>query len=321
MEFVAGTEAPSAPRYGWFNALCALLGGSIVAYLPLIVVAFVLDGALHVLPANTPSDPGVGWPWRIDGAWAACADLGPLLCTAALLAAGIGFYVGSRVGHPTARWPIVVCAAVVGWIPVAQGGRPGLLGVSGGLGFVAMWWTTRMTAAMPRPRLPAPIRPRVAAAAVAGAAVSLGAVSVAYGALHPVRVEVFIQPAAATLHNGRTPRFPISVFNDGPLTVRIRGVSLAASPDLRLARLEREGPQTEGPTIDSLYSPAGTPRIPSRGELQLWLTLSGPTACIAMPETVSALDVHLSVAGVDRTQRVHLAPNALVVNCRVSRHR
>ena len=136
----------------------------------------------------------------------------------------------------------------------------------------------------------------------------------------PVRVGVFTQPATATLHHGRTPRFPISVFNDGPLTVRIRGVSLAAIPDLRVARLEREGPRTEGPTIDSLYSPAGSPQIPSRGQLQLWLTLAGPTGCIAMSETVSALDVHLSVAGLDRTQRVRLGPSALEVNCRASRH-
>jgi hypothetical protein len=318
---VAGIESSPPPRYGWLRALGALLGGSIIAYFGLFVFAFVLGVVVHMLPGTLPEEPGVGWPWRIDGAWSALADLGPLLLTGALVAAGVGFYVGPRVGHPTARWPIVLCATLVGWVPIAQSGRGGLLPVSGGLAFVAMWWTTRKTSEMPRWRLPAAaISPRVALTAVVAAVIALAAVSIAYSTLHPVRVASFSPPETATLFHGKTDRFPVPIYNEGPLPIRILAVSLPPTPGLRLARVERSGPRTEGPTIDSLYSPAGMPQVPSGAELSLWLTLTGPTDCIAAAQTVAALDVHVAVAGLDRSQRVRLGPHGLQVNCRPSHH-
>jgi hypothetical protein len=320
MQHVAETQVPSAPRYGWFSALGALLAGSIVAFFPLLAVAFALGVVVHILPGSTPADPGRGWPWRIDGAWSAFADLGPLLFTGGVVAAGIGFYVGSRTGRRTARWPIALCATLVGWIPITQGGHNGLLGVSGGLAFLAMWWTTRKTSEMARPELPTKTHQRIAVAAAATGTLTLAAVSLAYGTLHPIRADFSSVPAtAATLHGGKTDRFPVTIYNQGPLPVRILAVSLSPTPDLRLARVELLGPRREGPTIDSLYSPLRTPTISTTGDLTLWLTLTGPSRCNGMTETLSALDVRVAVAGLNRVQRVLLGPTPVQVNCRPAR--
>ncbi len=314
---IGRTDLPAVPRYGWLSALGALLGGSIGAYLGLFSLAFVFGVVVHVLPGNAPPGPGpgVGWPWRIDGTWAAFADLGPLLVTGAVLAWAIGWFVEPHAAHPPARWPIALCAALVGWVPISQNGRAGLLGVSGGVGFLAMWWTTRKTSEMVRPRLPRASHPRVAIAVAAAMATALAAASVSFAALHPLSLGTFVPAGAATLHNGRTDRFPISIYNLGPLPVRVVGVSISPTPGLRVVRVERPGPRTEGPTIDSLHSPAGTPRIPSAGELDLWLTLAGPARCLAAM-TVEAVDLRFVVAGVRRTQRVRFGPNALSVRCR-----
>ncbi len=314
---IARADLPIVPRYGWLSALGALLCGSIGAFLGLFALAIVFGVVVHVLPGSVPggSGPGVGWPWRIDGAWAALADLAPLLVSGALLASSIGWFVEPHAAHLPARWPIALCATLVGWIPISQTGRSGLLGVSGGVAFLAMWWTTRKTSEIVRPRLPRVTHTRIAIAVAGLIATALAAASVSYAALHPLSVGAFAPAGVATLHNGRTDRFPISIYNLGPLPVRILGVSISPSSDLRLVRVERSGPRTEGPTIDSLYSPAGTPRIPSAGELDLWLTLTGPAHCLGMAPTVEALSVQLVVAGIRRTQRAKLRPSALVVRC------
>jgi hypothetical protein len=317
MERVGPAQVPlTPPRYGWFSALGALLAGSVGAYVGLFGLDIGFGAILHVLPGGGPAGPvpGAGWPWRIDGAWAVLADLGPLLVSAILVATLIAWFVEGRVARPTARWPIVLCATLVGWVPV-EGGRAGLLGVSGGLAFVAMWWTTHQTAAIPRPRLPGTRHPRFAATVAGFLIVGLAAASVSYGALHPIRADVFTSPETTSLHDGRTDRFPISIYNEGPVAIRILGVSLSPRSDLRVARLERSGPRTEGPTIDSLFSPAGTPRVPGGGEVDLWLTLSGPAECAGMTETLDTLDVRLVVAGLTRVQQVGLGPDALSVTC------
>lgn len=296
------------------SALAALLAGSIVAFIPLSLVTLGLS-AVHVLPINGdyPSEPGRGWPWRLDGAWAALADLGPLLLAVALVAGGVGFYVGSRTGRRTARWPLALCALLVGWIPVAQGGHAGLLGVGGGFMFLAMWWTTRTTAKMPRPTLPGNRRVLVAIAAVL--AVGLVAVTLSYAVLHPVRAEIATTPTSVSLRDGVSERLPLDLHNEGPLSVRILGLSLHDAPRLRVTRLEREGPRTEGPTIDSLFSPFGRPRIAPGGSHTASLTLAGPARCSGPLDTVGSVDLRLAVAGVHRTRQVALAQPLRVV-CR-----
>ena len=189
--------------------------------------------------------------------------------------------------------------------------------MSGGVGFLAMWWTTRKTSEIVRPRLPGASHPRIAIAVAGVMATALAAASVSYAALHPLSVGAFVPAGAATLHNGRTDRFPISIYNLGPLprTRHRRRVDIAELPACGWFASSGPGPRTEGPTIDSLYSPAGTPRIPSGGELDLWLTLAGPAHCLAAM-TVEAVDLRFVVAGVRRTQRAALRPGALTVNCR-----
>lgn len=313
VESVAHTHAAPPSRYGWMSALGALLAGSIVAFLALFLLELGLS-PLHVLPEGYPAEPGAGWPFRIDGTWSALADLGPLLLGAALIAGGVGLYMSSQTGRRTARWPIALCAIVVGWIPVAQSGRAGLLGVGGGLAFLAMWWTTRATADLHRPDLPGARRLRVVLAALL--AVALLAVSVSYAALHPVRAAaITTDSGAATLHRGISDRAALDLHNTGPLSVRILGLSLPDAPGLRVARLERDGPRTVGPSIEALFSPFGRPRIAPGDERTVWLTLAGPLDCSGSHWSIAAFDVRLAVAGSTRTQRVALT-KPIAVGCR-----
>jgi len=312
VETVAGSRAAAPPEpFGWWRALGALLAGSIVAALGVFAI-LVVAGRLHLLPTDL-ENAGHGWPWRVDGAWSLLADLGPTLAVALLAAAGIALYVGFRVERPVARWPLALCAVLVGWMPVTQGSRPGLLGVSGGAAFLAMWWATHRVAEMPRPA--PPVARRTAAVLATALALALGAVSVSYAALHPVTGRPW--DGSVTLVAGRSDRVPVELENRGPLAARVLGISLVDAPFLRIARLERDGPRTSGPTMDSLFSPLGTPRLAAGADTTVALTLAGPSGCSA---TLRALDVRLAVAGTERTQRVALA-DPLRVACRARTRR
>jgi hypothetical protein len=318
--FDGGRAPVEYKRYGWLGALWAVVAGSIVALAPFVVIGLSIDW-LHLLPFASLSTPGTGWPWRIRGAWTVLADIGPLLAGAGLVAGCIGFYVHSSTGRPAARWPILLCAAVVGWAPIAGGRHTGLLGVSSGLGFLLMWWTTHQAAAMPRPRLPATHR-RPIAVGVGVGLLSLVAASLSYSVLHPIRVGYDGDPGSASLHGGVSDLVPFQVYNDGPLAARLLAVTVPGDPGLlRVSAIEVPGARTTGPTIDSLYVPAGTPRITSGAALSVWLRFRGPTSCAARQQQVlSELDVRLRVAGTDRIQKVELSPAALQIGCRPTPH-
>jgi hypothetical protein len=304
----------SRERYGWGSALWALLAGSLIAFAMLLVLAIALSASsLQVFPTRYPQVPGVGWPWRIDGIWAAVADIGPWLLVGTLVAYGVGLYVGWRTGRTHARWPIALCAILVGWIPLAQDTSAGVLGVGGGLAFFAMWWTTHQVASMPRPRLPGSPRLQIAVGVTLAAA--LTGISVSYAAFHPIRASTSDSPSRVTLRAGLSERFAVFLSNDGPVSARVLGISLTDAPDLRIVRVERDGPRTEGPTIDSLYSPAGRPQIEAGQQRTLWLTIRGPRSCSVVRPTVSALDVALTVAGAHRIQHVPLE-RPMRVGCR-----
>jgi hypothetical protein len=311
-------------RYGWLSALWGLLAGSFVALFPFFAISLMI-GWLHLVPLTFPvAAPGTGWPWRIDGWWSVLADIGPLLLLSTLIAGCVGFYVHGSTGRRAARWPIVLCAALVGWIPIANAHHAGLLGIGTGLGFVAMWWTTRQTADLPRLHLPQSHR-RAFAAGAGIVLVSLTACSLSYGALHPIRAVLSGDPEAATLRNGSSDLLPVQIYDDGPLPARLLGITLPGNPGLGVAAIELPGPLTSGPTIDSLYQPAGTPRIAAGGTISLWLRLSGPPVCLSPTASIDHVDVRFEVAGTGRTQAVILAPEPLQVLCRAvspaGRHR
>jgi hypothetical protein len=314
VQSVAAPVSREPSRYGLGSALWALLAGSLLAFAMLVILAIGLSASpLQIFETRYPQVPGRGWPWRIDGVWAAVADIGPWLLVGTLVAYGVGLYVGWRTGRPRARWPIGLCAILVGWIPLAQGADAGILGVGGGLAFFAMWWTTHKVATVPRPRLPGSPRLRIALGVTLAAA--LTGVSVSYAALHPIRASTSDSPSHVTLRAGLSERLAVFVHNDGPLPARVLRISLADAPDLRIARVERDGPATHGPTSDSLYSPAGHPQITAGRQRILWLTIRGPRSCSLVRPTVTALDVLLTVAGVHRIQHVPLA-RPVHVGCR-----
>lgn len=314
VQSIAAPVSPQPSRYGWASAFWALLAGSLLAFAMLVILAIALSALpLQVLETRYPQVPGWGWPWRIGGIWAAVADIGPWLLAGTLVAFGVGLYVGWRTGRPCARWPIAVCAILVGWIPLAQGTDAGVLGVSGALAFCAMWWTTHKVATVPRPRLPGSPRLRIALGVTLIAA--LTGASVSYAALHPIRASTSDTPSHVTLRAGMSERVPLFLDNDGPISVRVLGISLRNAPELRIARVERDGPRTEGPTIDSLYSPAGKPQLEAGQHQILWLTIRGPRSCPVGRPTLTAFDVSLTVAGVHRIQRVPL-PRPVPVDCR-----
>jgi hypothetical protein len=316
---VDGTRIQSPVNYRWLSAFWALIGGSLLAFAGLIVLAFALSVTpFEIFETYYPQAPGAGWPWPVDGAWAALADVGPLLLVGTAVAVGVAAYVTSVIERPTARWPLGVCAVLVGWIPLAQSRHAGVLGVRGGVAFLAMWWTTHKTATLPRRGVPATRRLRVTLISVV--AVVLTGVSLSYGTLHPIRASVSDDPGSVMLRDGVSARFPLFVSNDGPLAIRIVKLAAHDAPALSLARAEREGPRTQGPSIDSLYSPIRTPRISAGQQQTLWLTLAGPTRCASAPRSLDAIDVRLVVAGLERTQRVRLT-RRLRISCPTTHRR
>jgi hypothetical protein len=304
------TAAREPPPLGWMKALLALLGGSFLAVIPVLALLLV-GGAVGLLPDMSPRESGVGWPWRIEGAWSLLADLGPLLFVATLVAGGVGFYVANRVGEPTARWPIALCATLVGWIPIAHDGNAGLVGASGGLAFFAMWFVTHRSARMPRRRLPGDGRLQLALCAVL--AIGLTATTLSYGALHPLHASASVGPYLP-LRDGRTERVALYVHNEGALPVRVLALSIPAVRDLRVGSIERPGRHSADPSAHS----AGQPTVAAGDGRTLWVTLGAPPNCAGLRETFDAIDVRIAVAGLTRVQRVRL-DEAVRVRCRSAR--
>ncbi len=301
MELASSGASPAPPPElpSWWGTIVAVIAGSIAAWALLIVVALPL-ALLNVIPVG-PSKGHRGWPWRIDGAWSIAADLGPTLAAGIVVASCVAFYMESRTGVRPRRWPLALVAVAVGWLPVTGGAR-GLLAVSGTVAFVAIVFTARRWALAER-------RPlhwtRPAALATLAAGLLLAAVSVSYGALHPLTAEGAANGPHGhwnvALKDGRSGPVTLSLRNRGPLNARIVGVSVPGAPDLRV------GPAPQATTIKpgtdltwaqfSLHTPWCS-RV-SKGSLR----------------TVQDLDFRLRVAGVTRTQRVHLSPPLRVI-CR-----
>jgi hypothetical protein len=299
-------------RPGWWQTLLAVVAGSIIAGAGWLVVIFALSW-VHLLPVTSRELPGAGWPWRIDGAWAFAADLGPMLGVGFAFAAATGMYLDARTGVRSRRWPLAIVAAAVGWF---AGVRHGLVVVSGSAALVAVviaahHWSTaarRAAAAWPRPM----------AVAVALAVLGLGLASVSYSALHPL-VGFDDGSAAVRLSHGRSGIVPVDLASGGPLDARVSAIGLGpggGSTGLRLAAVEVDSGLTSAPTLAGLYRAVGVQTLTPGQHRQLFLTFAA--SCPPRPPSpdwvVSSLVMRLRVAGVERTVGVPLAP-ALRVRC------
>jgi len=218
------------------------------------------------------------------------------------------------------RWPLVLVAALVGWLPLGGGGH-GLLVVSGTAGFAAVVIAARWGSIVPRRHVAWP-GGRVAALAVAS--VGLAAASVSYGALHPLGIRDD-RTITATLRHGRSDRLRLEVENRGPLAARVERIAIVddALPDLpvAIARAALDSGRHIAPTPAGLFRPPRPRRVAPGDSLPVYLTLT-VAACRRSGTTVDLrvreLDIRLRVAGRNRTQRVGLR-RALHVRCDTTR--
>jgi hypothetical protein len=275
--------------------------------------AVTLDRVQSVAVPVSPQASRYGWASAFWALLAASLLAFAMLVILAIALSALPLQVlGTRYPQvPGWGWPWRIGGI---WAAVADIGPWLLVGtlVAYGVGLY-VGWRTHKVATLPRPRLPGSPRLRIALGVTLAAA--LAGASVSYAALHPMRASTSDTPSHVTLRGGTSERFPLFLDNDGPIPARVLGISLRNAPDLRIARVERDGPRTEGPTIDSLYSPAGQPQIEAGHHQILWLTIRGPRACSVVRPTLTAFDVSLTVAGVHRIQRVARA-RPVPVDCR-----
>jgi hypothetical protein len=302
-------------RPGWFRSLFAVLGCSIIAGAGCLVVLLGLS-ALHLVPYGGDA-PDAGWPWHIDGVWAVAADLGPTLAVSFAFAALTSAYLAQSTGVRSVRWPLVLVAATVGWLPLT-GERHGLIDVNGGLALIAVVFAARWWSILPRRRVP---WSRPVAAAVAVGAAALVAASISYGALHPLAASHADGTTTVTLHHGRSQRIRFEVENRGPLTARVEHIAIVADPQLpelpvRVARAEIESGRGTG-----TFKPWHPQRLSPGESAPVYLTLS-VAACrqhdSSVDVLVRALDIRLRALGGTRTQRVRLEHD-MHVRCHATR--
>jgi hypothetical protein len=298
----------------WWQAILSVVAGWILAGLCCAPALFVLD-ALHLAPFGFGDTPGTGWPWRVDGAWAVLADVGPLLATSFVFAGITCWYLTERNGVHARRWPLALVATIVGWLPFHDGDA-GLVAVSGGGAFCIVVIAAHHSSATERRPMP---WSRRLVAALAAAVVVLGAVSVAYGALHPLVLtsasfapSVGVDPPTLKLRDGRPERLTFSLENRGPAAARVLAVALADGHALRL-RVQIGGEDSRA------HAPRFEPRTLEPGQRRwLYAELRYPPcrrSGTRLLVPLKAFDVRLRVAGRERTQRVRL-DEALRVSCR-----
>jgi hypothetical protein len=317
------TGASRAPmRPGWLRSLVAVLGSSILAGVGCGVVLWGL-GALHLVPFGD-EPPGSGWPWRVDGAWAAAADAGPTLAVSFAFAAVTSAYLHEQTGVRSVRWPLVLIAATVGWLPLTGGAGHGLVVVSGVGALAAVVIAARWWSILPRRRMPWS-RPLIAGLALA--VVALGAASVSYGALHPLGVRDTQSSEAVTLRHGRSERLRLDIENRGPLAARVERIAIVEDPVLggrfavRIAGVDVDSGRRVAPTIDGLYKPWRPRRVSPGESMPVYVTLA-VAGCSRRDTTVDLrvreLDIRLRTAGRSSTQRVRLE-RELRVGCEATR--
>jgi hypothetical protein len=299
---------PGAPS--WLRVAGCVIAASVAA-LAVLLVAQALLAALGLLPGNVAEVPGRGWPWRIDGWWAALADLGPLLAAGFLFSAVVFVYLGLATGVRARRWPLALLAGAIGFVPVGSP-DPGYLVVSGWLAFIAVVLLTRHEAL--RARRPIRWSPALAAIAAAGT-VAVTATSLSYGLLNPLTLTMpdGVGPSV-NLRDGRSKELAFMLENRGAVSARVLAVSLVEGGPIGVLRAEADLPDGVVVPSDAPARPLAGTRVAPRGGMSWGSLTLGSAACSgrgggsvsAWP--VSALDVRLRVAGTVHTQRLRLSP-------------
>jgi hypothetical protein len=318
---------PVAPRpLGWMRTTGAVVLGFLVATVATILAALPLD-ALHLLPLNTDLARGQGWPWTIHGPGSLIADAGPLVGLSLVLAACTAWYLATPDNPAVPRWPIALTSVVVGWLPLV--GPRGLLGASTGFAFAVTIVVARRVSTMERGRRWFSRRTRIVMAL--GAAAGLAALTLGFGALNPltIRASGSLNADRTLVHGIPARRISLQLGNRGPFTAQVLGATLAGeTAGVHLLRVDVDKPHARAHTMDELFTPIrGLALHPGR-EQPAFLVVSragcpgGPVAVggatplsHAVLATVSAVDVRLRVAGVERTQRVWI-PGGLRLGCR-----
>jgi hypothetical protein len=271
MSAVATTRTDLRPT--WLQSAGAVIGGMVFGYL-LSLVWYLPLGMAGVIPLVEDTRTGHGWPWAVDDAWSLAANIGPLLLAGVCLALGIESFTVKWTGVQPQRLPLVIAAALLGWLPFGVG-NSGLLGATGLVAFVGMVWVTREYSVRER----TPWRwTRTRAWSVAATAVVLTAATVSFGLLHPFSVELDItQPQV----KGDEVTFGLFVHEDGPLRGHVRAIEV---PGQTVVRAEIES--------DAHF-----------GSQYVRLTLAAAHGCVTAP--IDELLVRGDVAGRNVTQSVH----------------
>lgn len=301
-------DEPGPERVGWWQAILAVFAASVITTIGCALVVALL-GAAHLMPDGFGDAPGNGWPWRIGGLWAFFADLGPMLAVGFVFAGLTCWYLTLCNGVHSRRWPLVLVAAAVGWVPL-NGDLHGLLVMSGPAAFCVLVIAARAWSATERRPMP---WSKALLAGILTASFALVAISVSYGTLHPLAMQYGGYPLAVKLREGRSAPLDFALQNRGPAAARVMSFGLVDAGGLRLAGAQVGGEPGRYGTLR--FSPR---TLKPGAVLEVYLKLSYP-ACRRSGTralwTLRAFDVRLRVAGAERTQRVVL-DDALRVSCR-----
>lgn len=273
--------ALAAPRLylpGWGRSFCAVVLGMLFAGITTSILQTGLADALEWPDVWTPGGLGVGWPWRVDGAWSLAADLGPALFFGAVFAWGAQIILGAQEGVTALRPSIVLTAAA---LVLLTRGASELVALNLPV-MVALIIVVRLRAG--RPRSSVRWTWKLAAMALV-ACCALAVATVSYGRMNALSAES-------------------ADVSDSHVTIPLRGIG---SDIVNLISV-RVPDAPDGVTV-GVWNPGGTSVSLVRGASihpgeAVRIALGVPARCA--PGTVDRLDVRMMVGDRELRQTVRL---------------